>query len=271
MVLFQTSTIKLHINKLPENSLLIIVDNTPNQNLKLNFEKSVKYLALMKNVGIAEAQNSGIKIAIEEDCSHIVFLDQDSLVQDDYVRKIILEYERISKFLPNLFLLGPTVYNGRQNKEYKSTIHKDNYTEFDFIHRREIISSGSCVSIKKIHNVGYLDSDLFIDYVDFEWCWRANKLGFQSGITPNIQINHFVGQEEYYIGKQLIIISSPIRYYYQARNFLWLLRRKYVPTIWKINTGIKIILFTLTYPFKVKYWRQIYKYIYKGLIAGLKY
>ena len=34
--------------------------------------------------------------------------------------------------IPNLFLLGPTIINGRTEEEYKSTIHKDIWMTEDF-------------------------------------------------------------------------------------------------------------------------------------------
>ena len=68
----------------------------------------------------------------------------------------IEEYKRIEQLIPNLFLLGPTMINGRIEEEYKSTIHKDVWIAEDFIRRREIISSGSCVALRKIEEVGLM-------------------------------------------------------------------------------------------------------------------
>ena len=100
--------------------------------------------------------------------------------------------------------------NGRIEEEYKSTIHKDVWIAEDFIRRREIISSGSCVALRKIEEVGLNDDSLFIDYVDHGWCWRAESKGFVNGITPKIKLAHYVGQQEYRIFNQLVIISSSI-------------------------------------------------------------
>ena len=109
----------------------------------------------------------------------------------------------------------------------------------------------------------------FIDYVDHEWCWRAESKGFVNGITLKIKLAHFVGQQEYRIFNQLVIISAPIRYYYQTRNYLWLLRRSYVPRQWKINHGIKLMIYPISFPFKVRCWRAIYVQMFRGLKDGL--
>lgn len=250
------------------NISIILVDNTPDINLNLS-KGNVYYIPLKQNKGIATAQNIGINKAESLGCSYIVFFDQDSIIEKSYVDNIVREYQRISSRINNLFLLGPTVYNNRTGEEYKSKIHIDKRVDFDFISRREIISSGSCTEISKIKEIGKLKDNLFIDFVDFEWCWRANYLGFVSGITPNVKLQHLVGQSEFKMLGFLVIISSPIRYFYQYRNYLWLIRKKNVPFQWKFNTGIKFILRVLYFPFCIKNWKQIEYNMWKGFCHGL--
>ena len=117
--------------------------------------------------------------------------------------------------------------------------------------------------------MGYLDESLFIDGVDHEWCWRATSKGYVSGITSNVTLTHFVGQNEFKIFGIQIILSSPFRYYYQTRNWLWLMRRNYVPKRWKINTSIKRIIYPLFFPFITKKWKEIYINIWRGVKDGL--
>jgi rhamnosyltransferase len=68
----------------------------------------------------------------------------------------------------------------------------------------------------------------------------------------------------------MIILSSPGRYFYQFRNYLWLVRRKYVPLQWKIAMGIKyaarFIYFPLCIPSGVACWKNMLK----GIRAGFK-
>ena len=138
-----------------------------------------------------------------------------------------------------------------------------------FIPRRDVISSGSCVDIDTLKKVGLNDSALFIDFVDFEWCWRAQKLGFICGITANICIEHKVGSNEISIGNHHVIISSPIREYYSYRNYQWLVRRNYVPLQWKIAQGVKQFLRFLYFPFVVKNGRKHCKYMILGFKDGI--
>lgn len=270
VVLFHSPELPVDLTTIPEDQMYILVDNTPNRKLKITNSSTLRYIPLGENSGIAKAQNIGIEAAIEAGCSHIIFFDQDSIVPQGYVNAMVKEYIRISAYVDNLFLLGPTVVNARLDEEYKSKIHTDTPANDGFIARREIISSGSCVATNRIDKVGMLDENLFIDFVDFEWCWRAVSKGLNNGITTNIRLYHFVGLQEFKIFNQLVIVSNPIRYYFQNRNYLWLLRRDYVPKQWKINTTIKKILFTPVLPFKVKEWKRIYRHLFRGLRDGMK-
>lgn len=248
---------------------IVVVDNTPNE-VKDIEQTNVAYIPLHENTGIANAQNVGIDNLLKRGCTHVVFFDQDSDFTEKYVRSIVDEYERISTVRKNLFLLGPTVINKTNGEEYCSVIHSDKKADQGFIEKREIISSGCCVSMAKLNKVGAMDALLFIDYVDFEHCWRANSKGYVCGITQNVTLPHKVGScELHFPHGYRVIISAPFRYYYQYRNWLWLCRRNYVPRQWKFNTGVKLLLRILYFPFVVKGWFTIEKNIFKGILHGV--
>lgn len=259
-----------HILDLSHKYHGVVVDNSFVRSIKDDSVGFFHYIFNGTNKGIAEAQNIGINFLQQEGaCKYVVFLDQDSRVKSDYVYKIVEEYKKIKTIHPNLAMLGPSAINERSNKEYKSFIHPRKIEQGMFILQREIISSGSCVGVDVIGKVGGLLSWLFIDYVDFEWCWRANSRGYVCGITPNVSIKHSVGQKEFYIVSYLIIISSPVRYFYQGRNYIKLLWFSYVPFQWKWRTMIKSLLRLIYLPFVPKGGIACWKQFVKGILSGL--
>ena len=175
------------------------------------------------NVGIAEAQNKGINFLLnKKHCDYIVFLDQDSRIGKDYIDKITDTYIKIKSFEPNLALLGPTAINARSQEEYKSVFHPKKTIDNIFIPQREIISSGTCVSVDVLKEVGSNLSWLFIDYVDFEWCWRANSVigNLQNKRSKDQWIyNHKARSENF-------IWSKP---FFSSTSWLVSLLYKYVP------------------------------------------
>ncbi len=257
------------LKKLGNDVAVVVVDNTPNETINIE-QANITYIPLYENTGIANAQNVGIGNLLKRGCTHVVFFDQDSDFTEIYVRSIVDEYERISTVRKNLFLLGPTVINKTNGEEYRSVIHSDKKADQGFIEKREIISSGSCVSVDKLNQVGVMDARLFIDYVDFEHCWRANSKGYVCGITQNVTLPHKVGNNELHFPHGYrVIISAPFRYYYQYRNWLWLCRKGYVPRQWKINTCIKFMSRIIYFPFVVNEWKSIEKNMFKGIHDGL--
>lgn len=268
VVLYQAQLPESYLFHSSEKSIFIFVDNTPDRDLNIN-DRGLIYIPLKRNKGIAVAQNIGIRRAVNEGCEFVLFFDQDSNIPKNYIEDISEEYQRISKFQKNLFLLGPRVFNERENKEYKSVFHSYS-SKREFEVRPMIISSGSYTSLARVKEVGYLDESLFIDMVDYEWCWRAQAKGFVSGVTNHVVLQHNVGQRWLKIGNYIVIISAPFRYYYQYRNYLWLCRRDYVPREWKRNVGIKLFLRLFYFPFCVKDGWNIVKYAYKGIWSGLK-
>lgn len=258
-----------HTKHVAEIEAGFIIDNSEKASLPNKIGK-MSYICNKKNLGIAEAQNIALqKIILEDSESYVVFFDQDSRFIPTYAKDIVAEYIKIKKEIPNLGLLGPTVLNKETGKEYKSAFHNDAENINNFIPRRDVISSGSCVDINTLKKVGLNDSALFIDFVDFEWCWRAQKLGFICGITANICIEHKVGSNEISIGNHHVIISSPIREYYSYRNYQWLVRRNYVPLQWKIAQGVKQFLRFLYFPFVVKNGIKHCKYMILGFKDGI--
>ena len=248
---------------------IAVVDNTPDAELHLS-QANVTYIPLRRNTGIANAQNRGIEYLAAQGCTHIVFFDQDSEYTAQYVSAITDEYDRISKHKEKLFLLGPRVVNKTNGEAYRSVVHAERETTDGFTVKREIISSGSCASTEKLLDVGMLDARLFIDFVDFELCWRAEAKGYVCGTTAKVTLPHKVGERELRFPRGYrVIISAPFRYYYQYRNHLWLCRKAYVPMQWKVNRGLKNMLRTLYFPFCVKGWRSILKFMFRGIYDGM--
>lgn len=202
------------------------------------------------NRGIACAQNEGMRILKQQGVEFAVLLDQDSRVDLDFPRKMVEELKLVEQACPHLAALGPTLsYHAKEEKL--------------FIPQREIIASGTCMRMSVWDAVGPMEEELFIDFVDFEWCWRAEAKGYVCGRTGRVHMAHRVGQHLIRFGSYCIFVSRPIRYYYQYRNHRLLSRRNYVPMQWKIATGIKHIARFLYLPWLYG-GRALWNYMWRG-------
>ena len=256
-----------NVRRIAQYNVGFVVDNSLIPFMDGETIGKMSYICNKANIGIAEAQNVALREILKGDYEYVVFLDQDTRVAVDYPLQIAMEFSRIDN--GRLAVLGPQVVNAVTGGQYASAIHKYEISENGFSLRKHIISSGSCMSINALKDVGLMWGELFIDYVDFEWCWRAASKGYQCGVTSHLQISHHVGQRELSIGKYKVIISAQQRYFYQYRNFIWLIQKKYVPLQWKCATCVKFLLRLVYFPILVngglKYWNNMIK----GLKAGI--
>lgn len=249
----------------------IVVDNSDLPSMRGPQVGKMRYIHLGGNKGIAEAHNQALELICKEGkAQFVILLDQDSRLPEDYPHKIVHEYILIKKQFPQLAALGPTIIEKESGKEYHSAIHHDHHLSTNFILKKDVIASGCCFDVSSFTTIGKFDSSLFIDFVDTEWCYRAQSMGYICGTTPNIQLQHKVGHSEIRIGKHVVSISAPFRYYYQYRNYVVLSARSYVPLSFKINFGIKFFLRLLYFPFFVKQGGKCWMNMIKGISAGIK-
>ena len=219
------------------------------------------------NIGIGGAQNTGLSFAKNNlNFEFLLFLDQDSDIPEYYISNIIESYLHIEKSHSMIAALGPRVFNSREGEFYKSrsSILGDKY----FLENK-LINSGMLARAERFFEIGFFKEDLFIDFVDFEWCWRANSMGFKCFMENKLILNHKVGEYTVSFLGLTYIISSPIRFYYQYRNTLLLQRLPYVPLKWKIISLIKSIIFIFYLQKNLTKNILIMKYIKQGVRDGL--
>lgn len=253
------------------------IDNTPDKvcdylnDLSQNPDNNLKYTPLKNNLGIATAQNIGINNSIEKkDADFFLFLDQDSSIEEGFVNKMVEEYTRIEKLGVNIAALGPTIINKDNLLSYKQEKKGKDQNAQGFYTPSVLISSGMLIQSKILKQVGLMEDELFIDAVDFEWCWRAKFKGYDCCLTERVKMNHKVGIEDKKFLGQPILISSPKRYFYQYRNFLLLVNRSYVPTKWKIKNFIRKFFLLIYIPITTKHGFKSLNFMLSGIKEGCK-
>lgn len=259
-----------------ENIHIVFIDNTPeliNESLKSISEKNpnIVYIPQKVNKGIAEAQNIGIDIVIKLKGKHyVLFLDQDTNIETGFVNKMIDEYIRISNLGISISALGPTPLNEKTLKQYKQESVSPENKGSHFYKPSVLISSGMLISLETLNDVGLMDSQLFIDFVDFDWCWRAKAKGYDCCMTQRVSIKHNVGEEEKFLFGFPVIISSPRRYFYQYRNLVLLCVRPYVPFNWKIKNIFKRLIYLFYIPLVCSHPHKALYSMVRGTASGLK-
>jgi len=236
--------------------------------------QNIKIIKNSENMGLGYAQNQGINYAKKNNCTHVLILDHDSVLENDFVNKLINEENKKIEKGINIGAMGPVYYDEKTKIIYPITRYigpfiKRIIPDNEPVEASFLISSGCLIRIDVIDDVGMMNEELFIDYIDVEWSFRARKKGYKLYAIPKARMSHTVGDNRTSIFGRTISVHSPIRRYYLHRNSIFMMRCPYISWGYKLRELIfnilRLIIFTL-----LSYDKKLYiKYIIKGYRDGL--
>ena len=203
---------------------VVIVKNSP-ENLDFSefsgFAEKIVKIQLEKNFGIAYAQNRGIEKAIELGADWILLSDQDTVFPENYVESFKKKIETFGKNK----IYAPTFFNEVKNQKEPVSVSLSKSavpSGAEAISVIHAISSGTIFSREVFEKTGGMQEELFIDYVDFEFSWRARHFGIQTLCFPDIEIRHQLGDSFKKVFGKKITLRSNFRYFYMLRNGFYL-------------------------------------------------
>ena len=195
---------------------LIVVDNSSVKAeliKKLEEIPKIKYVFMNGNQGIASALDRGIRILYNDGFEVALTMDQDSKFPYEEGDNILAV---VNENFENYGILG-----------LNFNIFVDNKTN-KVIDVKTLITSGNFVKISDYLDVNGFNTELFIDYVDFDFNNRLLVTGKRIGLIQDYSLIHKIGNpiEINLFGKRFYAMNhSPIRYYYRYRNSLYLYYR----------------------------------------------
>ena len=185
-------------------SLIIVIDNCSSNNdyykLKENLPAEVVLLRTDKNLGYAGGNNVGLKYAVKEGCSFLCILNNDTIVEEDFLTLCIEELIQDK----NIGFIGPTlldyetglvqstggdIFIGKGKVTQKNNGCKASllpkYIDCDYI-------GGACIVLRKdiLNEIGYIPESYFLFFEETEWCYHAEKLRYHNICLGNTIIIH---------------------------------------------------------------------------------
>jgi rhamnosyltransferase len=248
---------------------VIIADNTPNSD---NFYLfcgicNIIYINNENNFGLSKAFNKLLDIEFLKSSDFIFFFDQDSDIAENLIEILINDYLNISHLGFNIGCLGPIIFEKNTNTEMipkkKICITNNIYSV------ATIITSSMLTTYENLEKIGFWNEDIFLDFADWDLCWRFQKNGLMCFLSENVSLIHKLGNSITKIGKHDEIEGNPIREYYQTRDGIKLLFKSYTPFKYRIHFLILIFIrpFLHIVLFKDRILRM--KYISIGIVDFL--
>lgn len=215
-----------------KNKEIVVVDNCSNdesyEKLLLEFNK-YKIIKSTENNGYACGNNIGIKYALNMGTDYICLLNNDVVVERDFLSKVVstLEKDRsigiagpcicsyadrnvIQAMGANINLYTGLTQGKCKGLKYKSIPKKDAYVDY---------LGGACFVCKKevFERAGLIPENYFLFFEETEFCLRVARLGYKLICVYESKV--------YHKGSSTISKYNGLSYYLLNRNRVIFIRR----------------------------------------------
>lgn len=236
-----------------ENYQIIIIDNGSQNDSYDELKKKLPNCLIMrsdKNLGFAGGNNLGIKYALTNGADYILLLNNDTIVEKDFLTYMVKAAEEDEK----IGIVGGKInyydkkdciwFAGGKIDWLKFRVEHIGQREIDrgqYDKRCEItFMTGCCMLIKRkvFEKVGLLPEEYFMYFEDVDFCVRASEAGFKIIYEPKAKIYHKVGFSS---GGE----ESPFALRWNNRNRI-LFMKKYKYNVKKWSFIFTILFFIVT-------------------------
>lgn len=236
---------------------VVVVDNNSQDDSKKSLRKikGIKFIENTQNLGFSGGMNTGIKYALGNGATHIVLLNNDTIVSQNLFVNLFSASEKAHIVAPKIYFakgfefhkdryqkseLGKVIWYAGGQIDWQNVIGKhigvDEVDGGQFEKQKEIdFATGCCLLVKRevFEKIGFLDEKYFLYLEDMDFSVRAKKAGFKITFDPKSILWHKNASSAGGSG-------SPLQEYYFTRNRL-IFAFKYAP----IRTKLAILKHTV--------------------------
>lgn len=232
-----------------------------------SFAKSrgMHYLGMTGNRGIGYAQNRGIEFARQAAADFVLLMDDDSRMPAASMHRLLNCYFELTAGGRRVGAVSALAIDRDGAAKRPAAGRPETVVEC-----RDLMSSGSLIPVGVFATVGFMDEGLFIDFVDFDWGWRARAHGLGLYQAQDAVFAHALGEGFVRVFGYPVKLKSPIRHYYQTRNTFRMLRRPHTPAGWKAKQLVTILIKCVVFPLFVPPRRSRLACFFQGLADGMR-
>lgn len=219
---------------------VIVVDNGSSDGsvskIKHRFP-DVAVLEAKKNLGTSGGRNIGLRHFLEGDSDYALFLDNDTILDSQLIRKFLEAADAIGGH----GILGAKIYYFDQpgliwyagsewidsRFEHLGMGYPDDGRKFESISETAYVCGCALFADRTvIEKTGFFDEKYFAYFEETDFCYRARRSGFKSFVVPSAKVWHKISSST---GGS----ASLYFYYYMNRNVL-LWAERYLPASEKL-------------------------------------
>lgn len=253
---------------LEQVSAIVWVDNASGDGLRTLASRwpadRLHTIWLGDNQGIGAAQNCGIERALALGATHVLLMDDDSLPAPEMVSRLL---DALAAH-PRAAAAGACHVDPRR-ETVRTPFSVVNGGRLRWLPCSDagqvwqvdhVIASGCLIPAPALQAVGSMREDFFIDWVDIEWCLRARARGWHIYGVCAALLEHTLGDKVVRVVGREIPWHAPWRHYYQARNFVLMLRTSQLTGLAKYQMVLRqlrrFVIFSTLVPGRWHYCRM---------------
>ncbi len=253
------------INATYKNIEIIVVDNCSSDGsvniIKENFPQ-IKLIENAKNLGFAEGNNVGIRVAKGE---YVCLINNDLKVKKEWLEPLV----NFLKNSPEFAAVQPKVLSWREPDKFEyagaSGGFIDKYgipfmrgrildeVEADAGQYDDVVeifwASGTaiCFRRKVVDEIGALDKDFFLHQEEIDFCWRMILKGYKLAVIPQSVVYHYGGASLNY--------ESPFKLYLNYKNNLTMLLKNLSFKQLLVRTPFRLVIDMGAVALKIMHWQ----------------
>lgn len=206
---------------------IFVIDNGSTDDSLTKIQKAYPkhhYIHNSQNLGYAEGNNRGLRIAMDWGAQFFVILNNDVIVAPDFLSEIVKAAEQH----PEAGAFGPKMYyydqpatiwyaGGSVDKKTGRCFHfgcdaSEGYNEI----RETDYICGCALAVRRevIEKVGFISPEYFLIWEEIDWCYRMRSAGYKCLYIPTSKIWHKISSS-FSEGNR-----GPMWQYYYFRNRL---------------------------------------------------
>ncbi|MFZ3383466.1 MAG: glycosyltransferase family 2 protein [Candidatus Methanoperedens sp.] len=208
------------------NYEILIIDNNSidgSYNYFKNNYPSIKIIQTGDNFGYAKGNNIGIQESINSGSDYSLIINNDTLVEPEFLDKLIKVYESEK----NIGLISPLIYEPSKNSKINKVQFKcqkinwykgfpENNKE-KFINKKFIeteLISGACFLVKNeiINTIGFIPTEYFMLWEDLDYSINALKKGYKNLCVIDSVVFHKTSQSLNKINNKRLRYSTRNRF-----------------------------------------------------------
>lgn len=248
----------------------IVVDNTPGGHRFCAdaARATVTVIQDGRNKGLGKALNLGLEAARHAGFEAVVLFDQDSSPSAGFLQAMLGNLDAARSRDTLRVCVGPQHVDDAVVRQAPSSGRTDRRSRLEPVSC--LATSGMMFPVDQLRSDEFFSEDFFLDFVDFDWCWRLGGRGWKFYRALDVTMPHRLGLSQRHFFGLTYHVPAPYRHYFQFRDTLRLTVRSHVPLYSKFRLAGLLPLKALVYPFVLDRGRERARWMLRGIVDALR-